>query len=145
MVRSGVKDRAALGPARATSPAGAFSAAATPLLPHDRGLRHAVETHLLEEIRTGRLQPGGRLYEAAIAETLGVSLTPVREALFRFVHDGLVVHLPRRGFYLAEFGQSDVEDIYVFRAMLEGLAAARAAVRITPPELAALEQLIDDG
>jgi DNA-binding GntR family transcriptional regulator len=111
----------------------------------DRSLRSAVERHILDEVRRGRLRPGDRLVEAALAGTLGVSLTPVREALFHLVHSGLIVHRPRRGFYLAELGPAQVDELFTLRAALEGLAAAQAAPRLRPQEAAELERLIDAG
>jgi DNA-binding GntR family transcriptional regulator len=111
----------------------------------DHGLRIVVERHILAEIRLGHFQPGDRLHEAKLAEAVGVSPTPVREALFRLAHDGVVVHKPRRGFFLAEFGTKQMADVLTLRAALEGLAAAQAATHILPEEIADLERLIDEG
>jgi DNA-binding GntR family transcriptional regulator len=111
----------------------------------DRSLRHLVEAHLLAEIRSGRLRPGDRLDERGIARTLGVSLSPVREAIFRLVDDGVVVHPPRRSFYVAELTHQDIAEIYRYRAMLEALAAGLAAERITADEIAELERVLQAG
>src|SRR5687767_13627630 len=99
----------------------------------------------MEQIRSGALRPGERLQEGPIARTLGVSLTPVREALLRLVHDGVVVHRPRRGYFLAEMGPDHIEEIYTFRAVIEGLAAARLTTRLTPQDVSRLEALIEEG
>ena len=108
-------------------------------------LSQRVERLVLEQISQGILRPGDRLQEASLARALGVSPTPVREAIQRLVHDGLVVHRPRRGYFLAEMGPDEIEQIYTFRAMLEGLAASRAATRITREDLRQLETLIEEG
>lgn len=111
----------------------------------DRSVRNLVERHIMEEIRQERLRPGDRLVEATIGEALGVSLTPVREALFHLGQGGIIVHRPRRGFYVAEFGAEHLAEIATLRAALEGLAAAEAARHITPQDAAELERLIADG
>ena len=113
--------------------------------PRRPNLSHRVERLVLEQISQGILRPGDRLQEASLARALGVSPTPVREAIQRLVHDGVVVHRPRRGYFLAAMGPDEIEQIYTFRAMLEGLAAARAATRISPEDLRDLESLIEEG
>lgn len=111
----------------------------------DRSLRNVVERHILGEIRLGNLKPGDRLHESRLAQAVDVSLTPVREALFRLAHDGVVVHKPRRGFFLAELGPQQMQEIVTLRAALESLAAAHAAVRIQADELAELERIVEEG
>jgi DNA-binding GntR family transcriptional regulator len=111
----------------------------------DRSRRRLVEQHVFREIEAGRLRPGDRVPEVEIARTLGMSLSPVREALFHLAHEGLIVHRPHRGFRLVELGAERVEEVYTFRAMLEGLAAARAATRITPEQVIELKRLIQEG
>jgi len=111
----------------------------------DRSLRNGVEQHILSEIWAGRLKPGDRLLEVELAGTLGVSLTPIREAFFRLVNYGQIVHKPRRGFYLASPEAQHVDDIYALRSVLEGLAASCAATRIRPDEVRELEELIAEG
>ena len=97
------------------------------------------------------IAPGQRLVEADLAEQLGVSRTPVREALARLVAQGLVVVLPSGGM-AARDTRSELADIYGLRQALEGYAARLAAARIEPRELDRLSQLseqmgaaIDDG
>ena len=111
----------------------------------DRSRRRLVERHVFAEIEAGRLGPGDRVPEVEIARTLGMSLSPVREALFRLVQEGLIEHRPHRGFRLVELGAERVEEVYTFRAMLEGQAASRAATRIRPEQVAELERLIREG
>ncbi|HEU4568713.1 MAG TPA: GntR family transcriptional regulator [Marmoricola sp.] len=89
----------------------------------------------------GEVAPGERLGEVELAEQLGVSRTPVREALRRLAADGLVEVLPNRGARVAQWTTEDLEEIYDLRAMLESHGAARAAERIDPAELPALHRL----
>ncbi|WGV17356.1 GntR family transcriptional regulator [Fuscovulum ytuae] len=96
---------------------------------------------LLEEIRMGTLPPGARLRETELAERLGISRTPVREAIRQLEADGLVAHLPRQGATIRSLDHAEVVELYEMRAVLEGTAArlaARAASEIELAELAAL-------
>jgi len=96
---------------------------------------------LLDEIRTGRLLPGARLRETELAERLGISRTPVREAIRRLEADGLVEHVPRQGAAVRRLVHAEVMELYEMRAVLEGTAgrlAARAASRIELDELSAI-------
>lgn len=96
---------------------------------------------LLEEIRNGTLAPGARLRETELAERLGISRTPVREAIRQLETDGLVMHLPRQGATIRSLDHAEVVELYEMRAVLEGTAArlaARAASDVELAELAAL-------
>lgn len=96
---------------------------------------------LLDDIRSGALAPGARLRETDLAERLGISRTPVREAIRQLETDGLVVHLPRQGATIRSLDHAEVVELYEMRAVLEGTAArlaARAASDIELAELAAL-------
>ncbi len=92
----------------------------------------------------GEIEPGARLGEVELAEQLGVSRTPVREALRRLAADGLVEVLPNRGARVAQWTPEDLDEIYELRALLESHGAARAAVRIDAAEVAVLGKLCDD-
>lgn len=92
----------------------------------------------------GALAPGSRLGEVELAEQLGVSRTPVREALRRLAADGLVDVLPNRGARVARWTPADLEEIYELRALLESHGAARAATRIAAEELPRLTRLCID-
>ena len=81
--------------------------------------------------------------EAELAEWLGVSRTPVRDALKQLESDGLLVAAPRRGLLVAELDQQQVTEIYALRAVLEGLAARLAAQQASAAEVAALEDILD--
>lgn len=96
---------------------------------------------LLDEIRLGTLAQGTRLRETELADRLGISRTPVREAIRQLEADGLVAHLPRLGATIRSLDYAEVIELYEMRAVLEGTAArlaARAASDIELAELAAL-------
>jgi len=96
---------------------------------------------LLGEIRQGALPPGARLRETELAERLGISRTPVREAIQMLEADGLVVHAPRAGATVRRLDHAEVVELYEMRAVLAGAAARMAARAATEPELAELEAL----
>ena len=84
-------------------------------------LRGKVYERIREDILSGRYQQDTELKEAAIGAELGVSRTPVREALRQLELEGLVHIIPNRGAYVNMITAKDVQDIYVIRSMLEGL------------------------
>jgi DNA-binding GntR family transcriptional regulator len=88
----------------------------------------------------GHYAPGARLIESRLARELGVSRTPVRAALARVASEGLVQIAPNRGATVRIFSREDLLNAYDLRSVIEGYAAARAAARITPAQLATLEQ-----
>lgn len=92
-------------------------------------------------ILSGALAPGYRLYEGRIAAELGVSRTPVREALAMLEAEELVVSVPNRGTVVRGVGAEEVQETYEVRAAVEGYAARVAAGRAGKPELAALRRL----
>jgi DNA-binding GntR family transcriptional regulator len=94
-------------------------------------------------ILSGRHGFGERLGEIEIAAELGLSRTPVREALRRLGSEGLVEVLPNRGARVRTWTAQDLEESYELRAVLEGLAARRAAARIEPAVLAEMDDLTD--
>jgi DNA-binding GntR family transcriptional regulator len=97
---------------------------------------------LLDEIRTGRLKPRARLTETDLARRLGISRTPVREAIRQLEADGLVTHVPRVGAAIRALDHAEVMELYEMRAVLEGTAArlaARAASDVELAELAAID------
>lgn len=95
----------------------------------DRALRHSVTDYVLDAVRAGRLSPGDRVHETSLAKALDVSLSPVRESLFRLADQGWLEHRPRRGFYVRTFTPAETQEIYTFRALLEGFAARTVAER----------------
>ncbi|MGE5415307.1 MAG: GntR family transcriptional regulator [Acidobacteriota bacterium] len=105
-------------------------------------LREVVFETLREAIIGGVLKPGERMMEVQMAEELGVSRTPVREAIRKLELEGFVVMIPRKGAYVAGISLKDVADVFEIRAALEGLAASLAAERITEEELEELERIL---
>jgi DNA-binding GntR family transcriptional regulator len=101
------------------------------------------ETALREAIVSGELLPGEDLREVQIAERLGLSRTPVREALMRLGAAGLVEITPNRGARVRVLGAKELTDIYELRAEIEAYAAAKSAGRITSDELDALDASCD--
>lgn len=105
-------------------------------------LREAVCETLREAIRKGILEPGERLMEVQLAEELGISRTPVREAIRKLEQEGYVIMMPRRGTYVSDISTNDVKEIFEIRSALESLAAGLAARRIEPEELETLQNLL---
>ncbi|RKO67910.1 GntR family transcriptional regulator [Desulfofundulus salinus] len=105
-------------------------------------LRELVFESLREAIIQGRLKPGERLMEIQLAEEMGVSRTPVREAIRKLELEGFVVMVPRKGAYVAGISVKDIVDVFEVRAALEALAAGLAAERITEEELEELERAL---
>lgn len=105
-------------------------------------LRDLVFEALREAIINGTLRPGERLMEIPLAEELGVSRTPVREAIRKLEREGFVVMVPRKGAFVAGISLKDIADIFEVRAALEALAAGLAAERIGDDELEELERLL---
>lgn len=105
-------------------------------------LRELVLDAIRQAIITGTLKPRERLMEIQLAEELGVSRTPIREALRKLEMEGFIVMVPRKGAYVADISFKDIADIFEIRAALEGLAAGLAAERITDEELEEMERLL---
>ncbi|QEK10907.1 GntR family transcriptional regulator [Crassaminicella thermophila] len=95
---------------------------------------------LREDILNGKYAEGEKLGEAKLAEELGVSRTPVREALKQLELDGIVENKPNRGVIVLGISKQDIEDIYTIRAAIEGIAARWAVERITEEELNELKE-----
>lgn len=108
----------------------------------DPSLRGRVYESIREDILGGRYAQNTELKEAAIGAELGVSRTPVREALRQLELEGLVKIIPNRGAYVNMITSKDVQDIYVIRAMLEGLCARWATEEITPEQLDGMEETL---
>jgi DNA-binding GntR family transcriptional regulator len=107
-----------------------------------RGLRSEQTYNALRDaIQTGKLKPGTRLREVELAEWLGMSRTPVREALNRLESDGLIMNEPHRGMVVTELDRRMIGELYVMRQVLEGTAAALAARHASDEEIAALRQI----
>lgn len=105
-------------------------------------LRDIVFEHLRAAIVAGALKPGERLMELQLAEDMGVSRTPVREAIRKLELEGLVSMIARRGAYVSDLSIRDIAETFEVRAALESLAAGLAAERIVPEELEQLERVL---
>lgn len=105
-------------------------------------LRELVFEAIRQAIIDGTLEPGQRLMEAQLAEELGVSRTPVREAIRKLELGNFVVIIPRRGAYVADISLKDVSEVFEIRGALEALAAELAAERASEDELEQLERLL---
>lgn len=105
-------------------------------------LREVVCESIRDAIRKGILKPGERIMEIQLAEELGVSRTPVREAIRKLELEGYVVMMPRRGTYVANMSIRDISEIFEIRTALESLSNGLAAERITPEELEHLQRLL---
>ncbi len=105
-------------------------------------LREVVCETLRDAIRKGILKPGERLMEIQLAEELGVSRTPVREAIRKLELEGYVIMMPRRGTYVANLSIRDVNEVFEIRTSLDSLASGLAAERITDDELERLQRLL---
>lgn len=104
-------------------------------------LRDVVFENLRTAILEGNLKAGQRLMEVQLAEQLGVSRTPIREAIRKLELEGLVVMLPRKGAYVANMSFKDLIDVLEIRASLEGLAASLAAERRRDEDIVELERV----
>lgn len=107
-------------------------------------LRHEVRNHLRNQIFEGTLQPGVRIVESRLARELGISQTPVREALRELEQMGLVVSYPNRGSSVRKIEPSDADEMYTLRAHLEAMAITLALPRLTDDDLNTLDRLIDE-
>lgn len=103
-------------------------------------LREVVFQTLRESILKGELEPGERLMEIRLAEKLGVSRTPVREAIRKLELEGLAVVLPRRGAVVAQITVSDLKDVLEVRRVLEALTVELACKRITKGDMEELKE-----
>lgn len=104
-------------------------------------LRDVVFENLRTAILEGNLKAGQRLMEVQLAEQLGVSRTPIREAIRKLELEGLVVMLPRKGAYVANMSFKDLIDVLEIRASLEGLAASLATERRREEDIVELERV----
>lgn len=106
-------------------------------------LRDMVFDVLMNAIMQGQLSPGERLLEVQLADEMGVSRTPVREAIRRLELEGFVVMVPRKGAYVAGLSVDDVESVYEIRTALETLAVRLAAQRMEAEDYRQLDELAE--
>jgi DNA-binding GntR family transcriptional regulator len=110
----------------------------------NKTLRERVYAHLKEEILDNRIAPGSVLQEVPLAESLGVSRGPIREALGILAAEGLVTSTPRRGAVVTALTKQDFLEAYQVREVLEALAVRLAVPRMSGDEVAALEGPIEE-
>ena len=117
---------------------------AEPLLvrPERSQLKDQVYQELKQAIVDLRLEPGQPLREATLSAQLGVSKTPVREALVRLQEEGLVTIEPYRGATVSGYAHDDLVEIYELREILEGACARHAATSMTATHLAELQRIV---
>ena len=108
----------------------------------DRSLRGRVFQKIREDILSGVYKDHEELKEVSIGEELGVSRTPVREALRQLELEGLVTIIPNKGAYVTGITAKDVHDIYMIRSQLEGMCARWATRNITDEQIEELEEII---
>ena len=102
-------------------------------------LHNDVASQLRNYIFDGQLRPGSFIDEVTLCELWSISRTPLREALKVLTAEGLVRHEPRRGCFVNEVTEQDIDDIFPVIAMLEGRCAFDATQRVTPADVQALE------
>ncbi|MBP5599505.1 MAG: GntR family transcriptional regulator [Lachnospiraceae bacterium] len=107
-------------------------------------LRDVVFQTLRKAILTGELMPGERLMEIHLAEKLGVSRTPIREAIRKLELEGLVMNIPRRGAQVAEISERGLRDVLEVRRALDTFCAELACERISDEEKEALKKACKD-
>lgn len=124
-----------IGKIRKNSPAQALAP-----LPETLQLGARVYSVLLNSIVTGHIEPGAQLRPDTIARQLDVSTTPVREAMHRLESDGLAVKLPYQGWFVREFTEQQIHELYEFRAALERFSVHLACQRITDEEISSMRK-----
>jgi DNA-binding GntR family transcriptional regulator len=112
------------------------------LLDDYQSLRERIVRRLRDAIITGDFPATARLREPELASRLGVSRTPLREAIRQLAAEGLVNTVPRVGTFVSEVHPQDVENTYAIRAVLEGLAARQAAEHLDPAKAAQLREIL---
>ena len=106
-------------------------------------LRKHVYKEIEKAILDGVFEPGYSLTEGKLSAELGVSRTPVREALMQLELEGLVKNIPNKGAVVVGVTSQDIDDIYTIRTRIEGLAARRCAQNIGDDELEELRQVVE--
>jgi DNA-binding GntR family transcriptional regulator len=105
-------------------------------------LKEEIYDALHRQIIAGKYKPGDWLRQDDIASQMGVSMTPVREALDLLVSTGLAERVPYRGVQVREMSVKDIADAYGLRLILEALTASEAALHVTPGQILSLEKIL---
>ncbi len=109
----------------------------------NRSLTSIIFERVREDILNGKYANGDKIVEAKLADELGVSRTPVREALKQLELDGLVESLPNRGVVVKGITTQDIEDIYAIRLAIEAIAARWSVERMDDEEIEQLKEIYD--
>lgn len=112
-------------------------------LPLTRGLATEIAARLTTAILSGQLGPGERLREELLAEMMGVSRGPIREALVQLERQGLIVIRRNRGAFVARLSREDVDEVYSLRLAIERFAMQRAVLYADEDDLAEMQALVD--
>lgn len=110
-----------------------------------KSLREEVYESLRKSILHGKLKPGQHLIEEQLADHVGISRTPVREAFHKLERDELVTRLPKGGYAVRRFTREDVEEIFGIRSALESYAVYLATVHMAPDKLSILEKKLEES
>ncbi len=101
-----------------------------------------VANFLKDMLLTGRLSPGDRVNEVALATELGVSRAPIREALHMLVAEGLVINKPQRGKFITPLTPEEIRNSYFIGAVLEGAAAAQCANNFNEDDFTRMQSIV---
>ena len=107
-----------------------------------KSLKDHVYDFLSAQIQENRFKPGEKINEKSLCEDLGISRTPVREALIELANEGLLERRPRRGFVVKELTKEEVKEIYKILGCLEGVAASGAMSGLSAREFKVMDDLI---
>lgn len=110
-----------------------------------KSAQEAAVDFLLHGLRTGRYRAGDQIIPEAIAEEVGVSHVPVREAVRKLEGRGTLTHIPRKGYFVTKLDLEDLKTIVVLGKLLESEALRRVIPELTPDQLERLRQTIEDG
>ena len=105
----------------------------------DQKVYGQLKTMILDQ----NLKSGSKIYQEKLAEDLGISRTPLVNALKKLEQEHLITAIPRKGFYVREFSKEEMVYIFELREVLEGLAARRAALRISASQIQKLQSLFE--
>jgi len=106
-------------------------------------VRERAYEYLKTSILSGRFNPGERLTEEHLAKELGMSRTPIREALHKLESEGLIKPLASRGFVASQDSKEEIEELFEIRAVLEGYALRVICGRVTDPVLESVEETVE--
>lgn len=110
---------------------------------HTRLLKDEIFDLLASKIQSGDLLPNQRITEESLANEMGLSRTPVREALIKLAADNLLVKIPRKGFFIKDFTKEEKLEKYQIMGVLDGLVGYLAATRLCDEDILRMQELAD--